>query len=123
MDYDDAVTEVLDKAARIRLPGHRLDVVTIARREFAKHGYCDSKFIDPIEETLRECIRCWSLIQKRQIWESIETGLRSDVRVDAYTTDSIDMDLEGELMSHLIEYLSPDSGDGPTDPDEDDHIP
>jgi hypothetical protein len=35
--------------------------------------------------------------------------------------DSIDMDLEGELMIHLIEYLSPDSGDSPTDPDEDDH--
>jgi hypothetical protein len=41
MDYDDAVTEVLDKAVRITLPGHRLDVVTIARREFAKRGYCD----------------------------------------------------------------------------------
>ena len=41
--------------------------------------------------------------------------------VDAYTMDSIDMDLEGELMSHLIEYLSPDLGDGPTDLDEDDY--
>jgi hypothetical protein len=30
MDYNDAVTEVLDKAARIKLPGHRFDVVTIA---------------------------------------------------------------------------------------------
>lgn len=116
MDYNDAVTEVLDK-----LPGHRLDVVTIAQREFAKRGYCDSKFIDTIEETLRECIQRWSVIQKRQIWESTETGLQSDMRADAYTMDSIDMDLEGELMFHLIEYLSPDSGDGPTDPDEDDH--
>jgi hypothetical protein len=35
--------------------------------------------------------------------------------------ESIDMDLEGELMSHLLGYLSPDSGDGPTDPGEDDH--
>jgi len=121
MDYDDAVTEVLDKAARIRLPGHRLDVVTMARREFAKRGYCDSKFIDPIQETLRECIQRWSVIQKRQIWESTETGLQSDVRPDAYPMDSIDMDLEGELMFHVIEYLSPHSGDGPTDPGEDDH--
>jgi len=40
---------------------------------------------------------------------------------DAYTMDSIDMDLEGELMFHIIEYLSLDSRDGPTDPDEDDN--
>jgi len=106
MDYNDAVTEVLDKAARIRLPGHRLDVVTIARREFAKRGYCDSKFIDPIEETLRECIQGWSVIRKRQIRESTETGLQSGVRVDAYTMDSIDMDLEGrtDVSSHRVSF-------------------
>jgi hypothetical protein len=121
MDYNDAVAEVLDKAARIKLPGHRLDIVTIVRREFGKHGYCDSKFIDPIEEAVRECIQRWSVIQKRQIWESTETGLQSDVRADAYTVDSIDMDLEGELMFHVMEYLSPDSGHGPTDPDDDDY--
>ena len=121
MDYNDAVTEVLDKAARIRLPGHRLDVVSIARRQFAKCGYCDSKFIYPIEETLRECIQRWSGAQKRQIWKSTEAGLQPDVRVEAYTMDSVEMDLEGELMFHLMDYLSSDLGDEPTDPDEDDH--
>jgi len=63
VDYDDAVTEVLDKAAHVRLSGHRHDVVTMARREFTTHGCCDSKFIDPIQETLRECIQRWSVIQ------------------------------------------------------------
>jgi hypothetical protein len=47
MDYNDAVIEVLDKAARIRLPGHRFDVVTIARLEFAKRGHCDSNSLIP----------------------------------------------------------------------------
>lgn len=121
MDYHDAVTEVLDKAARIKLPGYRFDIVTTARREFAKRGYCDSKFIDPIEKTLRKCIQRWSVIEKREIWESTETGSQSDVRADAYTMNSIDMDLEGELMFHLIEYLSLGLEEGPTDPDEDDH--
>jgi hypothetical protein len=121
MDYNDAVTEVLDKAARIKLPGHRLDVVSTARREFATRGSCDSKFIDPIEETLRECIQRWSVIQKRQIWESTESGSQSDVRADVYAMDTIDMDLEGELMFHLIEYLSLDSGGGRAGLDEDDH--
>ena len=81
----------------------------------------DSKFIDPIEETLRECIQRWSVIQKRQIWESTESGSQSDVRADVYAMDTIDMDLEGELMFHLIEYLSLDSGGGPAGLDEDDH--
>jgi hypothetical protein len=107
MDYLDAIDEVLEEAATIKLPGHRLDVVTIARREFRKRGTCDSKYIDPMEQTIQECIRRWSVAQKREIWESTETGMQSDVGFDAYTPDSIDMDLEGELMYHLIERLSP----------------
>jgi hypothetical protein len=107
MDYLDAIEEVLEEASGIKLPGHRLDVVTIARREFSKRGTCDIRYIDPIEETIGECIRRWSAAQKREIWESTETGMQSDVGSDAYTPDSIDMDLEGELMYHLIERLSP----------------
>ena len=38
MYYYDAVAEILDKAARVKLPGHRADAVTAARREFAKRG-------------------------------------------------------------------------------------
>src|SRR5437899_2300047 len=78
MDYSDAIDEVLERAAQIRLPGHGLDVVTLAQREFAKRGCCDSKLIDPIERTLEECIDNWSAEQKRQIWESTETGMRSE---------------------------------------------
>ncbi len=107
MDYLDAIDEVIERAARIKLPRYRADIVTIARREFRKHGTCDSKFIDPIEEIVRECIRVWSPEQKREIWESTETGSQSQETFDAYTEDGIDMDLEGELMYHLIERLSP----------------
>jgi hypothetical protein len=39
--------EILDKAGTIELPGQRLNVVTVARREFAKRGYRDAKFIVP----------------------------------------------------------------------------
>jgi hypothetical protein len=38
---------VLDTAGRIKLPHYRLEVVTIARREFAQRGFCDNKFIAP----------------------------------------------------------------------------
>ena len=118
MDYCDAINEVLDRAGNIKLPGHRLDVVTVAKREFAKRGCCDSKFIDPIERMVRECIRDWTIIEKREIWESTETGAQSDVSFDDYTSDSIDMDLEGELMYYLIEQLSPHTDDDRTDKDE-----
>ena len=107
MDYVDAINEILDKAEAIRLPTHRLDVVSAARREFAKHGYCDAKFIDPIEETLRNCLRSWTLEQKREIWLSTDTGAQSDWAVEDLEEPGIDMDLEGELMSYMIEELSP----------------
>jgi hypothetical protein len=107
MDYCDAISEILDKAGTIKLPQHRLDVVTVARREFAKRGYCNTKFIDPIEGTLRNCLRSWTLERKREIWLSTETGAGSDCAVEDYEESSIDMDLEGELMAHIIEELSP----------------
>ena len=118
MDYYDAVAEILDKAARVKLPGHRADVVTAARREFAKRGYCDAKFIDPIEGILRVCLRRWSREQKRTIWLSTETGAECDSDFDAIVPSSIDMDLEGELMYYLINELSP--RDDRREPDLDD---
>ena len=119
MDYFDAIMEVLDAAGRIKLPHQRLDVVTIARREFAKRGGCDSQFIDPIESTLRECLRTWSVEQKREIWLSTETGAASTAGFEAYDEASIDMDLEGELMYHIIEELSPRKGRSISDFDDD----
>lgn len=82
-------------------------MVTIARREFAKRGGCDNQFIAPIESKLRECLRKWSLEQKREIWLSTETGAASTAGCEAYDEASIDMDLEGELMYHIIGELSP----------------
>ena len=119
MDYFDAIMEVLDVAGRIKLPHHRLDVVTIARREFAKGGGCDGKFIDPIDSTLRECLGKWSLAQKREIWLSTETGAASTAGFEAYDEASIDMDLEGELMYHIIEGLSPQKKRSISDFDDD----
>ena len=107
MDYYDAITEILEKAQSIKLPGYRFNVVAIARREFGKRGGCDSKFIDPIESTLRECLQAWTREQKREIWLSTETGAENERSFEAYDEASIDMDLEGELMYHLIEELSP----------------
>ncbi len=107
MDFGDAIIEILDKAGTIKLPGQRLNVVTVARREFAKWGCCDGKFIVPIEETLRNCLRGWTLEQKREIWLSTETGAESDWAIEDYEESMIDMDLEGELMYHVIEELSP----------------
>jgi hypothetical protein len=69
--------------------------------------YCNTKFIDPIEDTLRKCLQGWTLEQKREIWLSTETGAESDWAVEDYEESSIDMDLEGELMALIIEELSP----------------
>ena len=107
MYYLDAIDEVLHKAAAIKLPGHRIDVVTMARREFARRGCCDSKFIDPIEGILRSSLEEWSTEKKRKIWQSTETGMQSDVPFEAIAVESIDIELEGELMYHLIDDLSP----------------
>jgi hypothetical protein len=100
-----AIDEVLEKASKIRLPGCRDNVVTIARREFTKRGCCDAKFIEPIERTLRECIQQWSSAKKREIWDSTETGIAHNARDDAWEPFCIDMDLESELLDHLIEKL------------------
>src|SRR5258708_4680613 len=104
MDFYDAINEVLDRPGNIKLPGYRLDVVTVASRDFAKRGYCDSKFIVPIERMVRECVRDWNIAQKREIWESTETGAQSGRNFDDFTLDSIDLALEGELMYHVIEH-------------------
>ena len=109
MDYLDAIGEVLDKAAAVKLPGYRIDVVTAARREFSKRGCCMSKLVDPIERILRECLQQWSAQQKRDIWLSTEAGAGRDREFDGYALSSIEMGLEGELMYHLFEVLSPDS--------------
>jgi hypothetical protein len=118
MDCFNAITEVLDTARRIKLPHYRFDVVTIARREFARSGGCDNKFIAPIEDTLRECLRKWSLAQKREIWLSTETGAASSHTFEDYDESGIDMDLEGELMYHIIEELSPQQGRSSADRNE-----
>ena len=118
MDCYDAIAEILDKAASVRLPGHKVDVVTAAGREFAKRGCCDAKFIDPIEGILRGCLRRWPWEQKRSIWLSTETGAQSDTDFDAIAPSSIEMELEGELMYHLINELS--SRDRRTEPGPDD---
>ncbi len=107
MEYWFAVDEVLDKAAAIKLPAHRIDVVTMARREFARRGCCEQRFIDPIEEILRSLLGEWSTQKKRKIWQSTETGMQSDVPIEEIAIESIDMELEGELMYHLIDELSP----------------
>jgi hypothetical protein len=106
MDYVDAINEVLDKAEAIKLPTHRLDVVSAARREFTKQGSCDAQVIGPIEETLRRCLRGWTLEQKREIWLSTEAGAESDWAVEDGEESGIDMELEGELMNYIIEELS-----------------
>jgi hypothetical protein len=104
MDYFDAVIEILDKASRIKLPGHKISVVTEARRQFGRNGACDAKFIDPIERFLKECLRSWTPEQKRSIWESTEAGAGLDF--EDYDMDSIEMDLEGELLFEIIEELA-----------------
>ncbi len=48
----------------------------------------------------------WSTEKKREIWQSTEAGAQSELDFDEWTIESIDMDLEGELMSHLIDELS-----------------
>ena len=120
MDCYDAISEILDQAASVRRRGHKVDVVTAARREFAKRGACDAKVIDPIERILRECLRRWSWEQKRGIWLSTETGAESDIDFDAIAESSIDMELEGELMYHLINELSPRDRRAESDSDPDD---
>lgn len=118
MDYLDAIMVILDAAGQVKLPHYRIDVVTIARREFATRGCCDNKFIAPIESVLRECLRKWSSKEKREIWQSTETGAASSTRFEDDEA-SIDMDLEGELMYHIIEELSPRKGRSPSGFDDD----
>jgi len=106
MDCYDAVNEILEEASGIKLPGHRINVVSAARREFAKHGFCDSKLVDPIEKTMKECLKRWTAEEKWKIWTSTESGA-GDTDFDPCEPGSLDMDLEGELMYLLIEELSP----------------
>ena len=120
MNYWDDIMEILDAAGRIKPPHQRLDVVSIARREVAKRGGCENKFIAPIEVTLRECLWKWSLEQKRKIWLITETGAGNTVGFEAYDEASIDMDLEGELMPHIIRELSPQKRRSISDFDDDD---
>lgn len=49
----------------------------------------------------------WTFAQKREIWLSTETGFSNQDALEDYPEDSIDMDLEGELRSLIIEELSP----------------
>ncbi len=110
MIYLDAVDEVLARAAEIKLPGHRVDVVTTARRELAKRSCCDFKFINPIEETLQACLQDWSIEKKLRIWQSIEAGTQSDLAFEEFAIESIHMDLESELLYYIIEELSSHEG-------------
>ena len=107
MNYSDAVTEILGKAAQIKLQGRNSDVVTLARREFAKKKSCNSEFIKPMEQIIDECLHCWTVEQKRGIWESTETGIESKKGFNALKPASIDSDLEGELLYHVMESLAP----------------
>jgi hypothetical protein len=106
MDCYDAVNEIFEEASGIKLPGHRINVVAAARRAFAKRGCCDAKFIDPIEKTMKECLKRWTVKQKWAIWTSTESGA-GDTGFDDCDPGSLDLDLEGELMYLIIEELSP----------------
>jgi hypothetical protein len=106
MDYCDAIREVVDRAAKIRLPGERWNIVVRARRQFAKQDSCDSTLINPIEQIIEECIGEWSVAQKREIWESTETGANSEDGFEEHLLDCIDMDLASELLYYVIKELS-----------------
>ena len=56
---------------------------------------------------MKECLETWTTEQKQDLWLSTEAGLNSQASFEDYDEGSIDMDLEGELMHHLIEALSP----------------
>ncbi|MBI4626681.1 MAG: hypothetical protein HY736_26110 [Verrucomicrobia bacterium] len=106
MNYHDAVTDVLEKAGRIILPGQAVDVVAAAEQEFARHGTCDARFLEPIERMLSECLQQWTVVQKRAIWRSTEAGQADDIDFDESELPWIDVHLEGELMHHIIDRLS-----------------
>ena len=109
MNYHDAVTAVLERAGRIILPGHAVDVVAAAEREFEQHGSCDAKFMEPIEQSLRECLEAWSIAQKRSIWRSTEDGQQvEDELDDSLDAQYLDLALEPELLQHVIKRLSGD---------------
>lgn len=116
MDYLDAVNEVLERAAKVQLPGHRTNIVAMARREFAKRGGCDQTLFAPIEEVLKECLKGWTAEQKREIWFSTESGAADGSDV---SDDSIDMCLPDELLYHVAEQLSPDPYSDHDDTDDD----
>jgi len=104
MDVYDATEEVLARASGLKVPGHRANVVTIVRREFAKRGTCSIQLVAPIEETLQICLREWTHAEKQAIWRSTESGIDDD---SEWEPGSLDMILEGELMAAIIEELSP----------------
>lgn len=119
MDYSDAIDEILEKAARITLPGDRADIVTLARREFKTRGACGANLIDPMEQILRACLREWSPEQKREIWQSTETGMASEAGLDDEFPESIDMELKEELLFYLIEELAPNERHDDSEIDDD----
>jgi len=107
-DYEEAVDEVLYRASKIRLPGHRLNVVTIARRAFWKVGGCDHKFIQPIEDTLDLCLKEWSSASKSAIWASMLDQEPGSPVEEAQ--DWIDLYLHEDLLFYIIEALCPPKG-------------
>ena len=112
MNYSDAVTEILKRAGQIKLADQNSDVVTLARREFTKKGRCHSEVVQAIEQVVKECIHCWTVEQKRGIWETTETGKQSKKKFASHTPNAINTDLEGELMYHLVESLSSSKKEG-----------
>lgn len=101
MDYDDAVHEVLERAARIKPPGSRVNSVVAARREFARNGSCEHGIFGPIEDTLKRCLSEWTPEQKREIWLSTESGMQDDPN-----DEPMEYFLECELLQRLMEELS-----------------
>jgi len=104
MTYIEAVEEILEKASRIKLPGEKRDIVTLARIEFGKKGSFNSELSDSIEQTVKICIRQWTTEQKRGIWESSLKGLCFYDQTD----EEIDEVLEVELLYHIIDSFCPE---------------
>jgi hypothetical protein len=110
MDHEDAAARVIKDAARVVLPGAKVNVVAQVTHDFARQGHCDGRLVAVIEKAIEARLKQWSLEDKRGIWEGLrESGaiIDPDVEFGDYPEDSIDMTLEPELLHLITEMLSP----------------
>ena len=111
IDIYDAVEDIDEKLREQADPADsKLDVWSTIISQVSERDSFDGSYCDIIEKVISDYLTGLDDEIKRQLWAETETGLSSDSDAQSFLIDSIEMDLEMELLDEVTRCAWDEAG-------------